>query len=330
MPKVDLPWLARDTTSVWGIPSTHSSLARELRYSFRIRGAAEATAPILNMHGKLSGIADRGHSKMISLELTCFVKAGVTDSARVALAGHSWGGYLAAYALTHTDRFKAVLIHEAVKLDPARDVLFGIGSTTTREVNRQFGLGSPFTAGERERLENLSPIYQAAHAATPSLLEFGAESAMQDATILFQSLKHFDRAPTELISYPRAGHITEEPALRYDAARRELEWFAYWVLGKPTQRYAARQMAVVRHRFGNGIQVLRASWPVSASHLMPVVCDQERTASDGSQWRRNLRIHTRRPLGDPAASAARKTNAVSTRRKAKSANRRVVEHADAG
>jgi dipeptidyl aminopeptidase/acylaminoacyl peptidase len=105
-----------------------------------------------------------------------------------------------------------------------------------REINEQLGFGSPFEPQERVRLENLSPVTQAGQAVTPALLEFGAEGLLAEGYILFQSLRYFNKAPTELISYPRTGHVTEEPALRYDAAKRELEWFAYWVLGKPTQR----------------------------------------------------------------------------------------------
>src|ERR1700721_935150 len=101
------------------------------------------------------------------------VKAGVVDSDRVALAGHSWGGYLAAYALTHTDRFRTILIHEAVSLDLVRDGFASSGSAWARMLEQQFAGGVPFERGEKERLEDLSPIYQAGRATTPSLLEFG-------------------------------------------------------------------------------------------------------------------------------------------------------------
>jgi dipeptidyl aminopeptidase/acylaminoacyl peptidase len=164
------------------------------------------------------------------------VKAGIVDPERVALAGHSWGGYLAAYALTHTNQFKAILIHEAVNLNALDGSFTLVGSPERREFEHQLGIGGvPYKPEEADHLRRLSPVYQLDRAVTPSLLEFGTESLLKEGNKLFQGLKYF-KVPTELISYPRTGHITHEPALRVDAARRELEWFAYWVLGKPTHR----------------------------------------------------------------------------------------------
>ena len=104
----------------------------------------------------------------------------------------------------------------------------------------------PFDDDEAIRLRKLSPTYQVANAKTPALLEFGANSLIQEGDSLFQGLRHFG-VPSELISYPRSGHGTSEPALLYDTARRDLEWFAYWVLGKPTprmlERYGAPKIA---------------------------------------------------------------------------------------
>jgi len=113
----------------------------------------------------------------------------------------------------------------------------GIGPL--RDAMRQMGMGAPFKEEEANRLRNLSPIYQVEHASTPSLLEFGAESSPTNALemyTLFSGLKYFNKAPAELIEYPRSGHVFEDPTIHADAARRELEWYAYWVLGKPTQR----------------------------------------------------------------------------------------------
>jgi dipeptidyl aminopeptidase/acylaminoacyl peptidase len=186
------------------------------------------------------------------------VDSGVADPQRVAMAGHSWGGYLAAYALTHSSQFKAILIHEAVNLNVLKYRFFGAGSPRLRALDRQFGWGVPFEPGEKDRLENLSPVYRAGNATTPSLLEFGVNSEINDGRDFFEALKYFDKAPTELISYPRTAHVTEEPALKFDAARRELEWFSYWVLGKATKR--------MLDRYG---PPPISDW-TSAAHLMPV------------------------------------------------------------
>ena len=167
------------------------------------------------------------------------VKSGIVDPDRVALAGHSWGGYLAAYALTHTNRFRAIFVHEAVNLN-VMDSLFAVAGNLPRiAFARQLGLNSPFADGGAEHLRRLSPTYQVSNATTPALLEFGADSLLKEGVALFQGLRYFN-VPTELISYPRTGHVTVEPVLRQDAARRDLEWFAYWVLGKPTQRMLDR------------------------------------------------------------------------------------------
>ncbi len=167
------------------------------------------------------------------------VKSGIADSDRVGLAGFSWGGYLAAYALTHTDRFKAILVNEAVSLNMMEEGLAIAGNPPYIEFARQLGKGMPFDDDDADRLRRLSPVYQTASAKTPALLEFGANSLIGEGAALFQGLRHFN-VPSELISYPRSGHGAVEPALIYDSARRDLEWFAYWVLGKPTQRMLER------------------------------------------------------------------------------------------
>jgi dipeptidyl aminopeptidase/acylaminoacyl peptidase len=173
------------------------------------------------------------------------VKTGVADPNRTALAGHSWGGYLAAYALTTSTHFRTVMVHEAVSLNPL-DVFDSVANPAIREFAEQLGMlqkgMTPFDEPEAQRLRELSPVYRAARSNTPALLEFGANGGTikHGGAALFQGLTYFGKAPVELISYPRTGHVTEEPVLKEDAARRDLEWFAYWVLGKPTARMLER------------------------------------------------------------------------------------------
>jgi hypothetical protein len=124
------------------------------------------------------------------------------------------------------------------------DLMAAALSVAAEPVSRQFGhqLGEfddpgPYDQAEAARLRSLSPVYQVENAVTPSLLEFGgAGGFIKEAIPLYQGLQYFHKAATEFISYPRSRHVTIEPRLRLDAARRDLEWVGYWVLGKPTQR----------------------------------------------------------------------------------------------
>lgn len=164
-------------------------------------------------------------------------KNNLVDPKRVAIAGHSWGGYLAAYALTHTQRFSAVLVDEAIELNALDGYFPTANNQTIREFAKQQGFANPFEPTGSAQLRSISPIYEVSNAATPVLLEFGLQGAnVKDAMAFFQGLKYFNKAPAELVVYPRSGHITEDIKLRMEVARRDLEWFAYWVLGNPTQR----------------------------------------------------------------------------------------------
>ena len=69
------------------------------------------------------------------------VKLGIVDPERVGLAGLSWGGYLAGYALTHTDRFKAILVNEAVSLNMMEQGLSLAGDPPGYRVRAAVGQG---------------------------------------------------------------------------------------------------------------------------------------------------------------------------------------------
>jgi dipeptidyl aminopeptidase/acylaminoacyl peptidase len=46
-------------------------------------------------------------------------------------------------------------------------------------------------------------------------------------------LKALDKT-VEFDIYPRAGHVTYEPALQREAMRRNLEWFMRWLGPRPS------------------------------------------------------------------------------------------------
>lgn len=55
--------------------------------------------------------------------------------------------------------------------------------------------------------------------------------------------RHFG-APAELVIYPQTGHNPELPSIQRESARRNFEWFSYWLLGeRPDAAEQAAQYA---------------------------------------------------------------------------------------
>ena len=64
------------------------------------------------------------------------VASGIADPERTALGGTSWGGNLAAYALTQTQQFRAIFVHEAG--DELDAVFTGMRSAGSPELRDAF------------------------------------------------------------------------------------------------------------------------------------------------------------------------------------------------
>ncbi|MBI3297915.1 MAG: prolyl oligopeptidase family serine peptidase [Elusimicrobia bacterium] len=133
---------------------------------------------------------------------------GFTDPARVAVLGHSYGGYAAAAVIASTDAFRA-----AVAISGMFDLggLYGLRTPDGRApfVERSEGgqhrMGSPPWRDSRRYLDN-SPYYQAGKIVTPLLLIHGTEdAAAADAQKMFTALERQGK-PAVLALYPGEGH----------------------------------------------------------------------------------------------------------------------------
>jgi dipeptidyl aminopeptidase/acylaminoacyl peptidase len=164
------------------------------------------------------------------------------DTARIGIYGWSYGGGLAAYAISHVGYYRAASIGEASAVNTVQ-ALFEL-SGLPRPLNlleRVYGQRSPFDSSERALSERDDFLSQAGHIRTPALLEFGLLSLDQRVGIpLYEALTRFG-IPTELVVYPRTGHALSEPALRLDSYRRNVAWWDYWLLGRtyPDERRQA-------------------------------------------------------------------------------------------
>lgn len=152
-------------------------------------------------------------------------KNSMIDPERLFLTGGSYAGYLTAWIVGHTDRFKAAAALRGV-YDLA--TFFGEGNAY-RLVPEEFG-GYPWEPETKRLLEKESPLTYVANIKTPLLIIHGSadnRTGIVQGQMLFRALKQMNR-PVEYIRYPGAGHeITRSgaPQQRMDHMLRIIEFF---------------------------------------------------------------------------------------------------------
>lgn len=145
---------------------------------------------------------------------------GWVDPQNEFVFGGSYGGYLVAWTVTHTNRFKAAVMDFGI---PNLLSCHGAEWNTYWEV---FGFDiDPYK--QRDLFEKKSAIYYVENAKTPTLIIHGKDDPcvpLTQGNELFRALKELG-VETEFVIYPREGHGWIERKHKLDAWRRHLEWF---------------------------------------------------------------------------------------------------------
>lgn len=156
--------------------------------------------------------------------LDALIARGLADANRLGIMGWSYGGYLTAWAIGHTDRFKAASVGAGIT-----DLVSQAGSMDLPDFIPLYFGGEAY---ERfNALFDRSPLHYAAAIRTPTLFQHGVE----DERVPFgQSMELFTAlsrrgVPTVLAAYPRSGHDITEPGLVRDLMVRNLDWFTRFV-----------------------------------------------------------------------------------------------------
>ncbi|KDN17408.1 S9 family peptidase [Amycolatopsis rifamycinica] len=137
------------------------------------------------------------------------VEAGVADEDRLGIGGGSHGGFLAAWAVTQTDRFKAAFVNAGVVDWPLL--------AATGECGRY-----DLALGGREN----SPITHAHRIRTPVLILHGEKDTnvpLSQAELLHHALRDREH---EFVVYPREGHSLRERDHQIDFLHRTRAWFS--------------------------------------------------------------------------------------------------------
>jgi dipeptidyl aminopeptidase/acylaminoacyl peptidase len=149
------------------------------------------------------------------------VETGVADADRLGIGGWSYGGYMAAWAVTQTDRFRA-----SVAGAPMTNLVseYGTEMSAINSYDTWF-LGNPYE--NLDLFRDRSPLTHVRAAETPTLILCGENDVTDpvgQCTELYRGLRRY-RTDAELVLYPREGHGFREQKHREDVLRRVVDWF---------------------------------------------------------------------------------------------------------
>jgi dipeptidyl aminopeptidase/acylaminoacyl peptidase len=153
------------------------------------------------------------------------IAEGIADADRLGVTGASYGGYMTAWAVARTNRFKAAVM------------VSGISNQWSchYSCNHDFGeyiVGGPLKEERHRQLAiDRSPLFRLDKPTTPTLIVHGE---LDRCTPLGQGQEFYSAllergVAAELVVYPREGHGFQERAHRLDKARRTIAWFDRYV-----------------------------------------------------------------------------------------------------
>lgn len=154
------------------------------------------------------------------------VERGIADPDRLGIGGWSQGGFLSAWAVTQTDRFRAAVVGAGPS-----DWGMMVAASDVPTLEADFAGSRPWDGPGPHRAATGSPISYAAECRTPVLILHGAEDArvpVGQAVALHRALRAHDAA-VELVTYPREPHGIAERRHQEDLMRRVVAWFERWL-----------------------------------------------------------------------------------------------------
>ena len=168
-----------------------------------------------------------GDYRDIMTGVDALVQRGLADSTRLAFEGWSYGGYMTAWTVSQTSRFKAARMGAGLS-----DLQSMYGTTDIPGYIGTFFSGVP-TAKTLDFYRARSAITFVDQVTTPLLILHGGSDErvpVGQAMEYYRALR--DRGKTvQLVFYPREGHGFSEYYHQLDKMRREYDWITRYTLG---------------------------------------------------------------------------------------------------
>ncbi|MEO5989712.1 MAG: S9 family peptidase [Candidatus Eisenbacteria bacterium] len=156
--------------------------------------------------------------------LDSLIERGLADPSKLGVFGHSYGGYLSAWAISQTTRFDAAVVSAG-----AVDLANLWGQSDTHQYRAFEFNGTPVQTFEQWR--RASPLAYYQNVKTPTLVlngELDQRVPNSQAQLDYQLLRSLG-VPTQYVRYPREPHGIREPHHRADWFVRQLAWFDAYV-----------------------------------------------------------------------------------------------------
>lgn len=182
-------------------------------------------------HGNRFAIAPRGDVGGADfLDVMAAVDAaiarGIADPERLGIGGWSQGGFMTAWAVTQTDRFRAGVMGAGIS-----DWRMMVMESDMPILEATLGGDRPWDGPGPWLADLHSPVSFAKNVETPLLILHGRN----DARVPIGQAVGFERAlrqkgiPVQLVVYPREGHVIQEASHLRDLLRRVVGWYDRWL-----------------------------------------------------------------------------------------------------
>jgi len=172
--------------------------------------------------------------------LDAAVAAGVVDRSKVALQGHSWGGYQTAFLVTQADFAAAVAGAPLTNMiSMYSSIYFNSGSANQPIFESSQGR---FKGGYWDNLEAYqrnSPVYYATNVHTPLMI---LHNDKDGAVVWNQGIEYYNtlrrlKKPVILLEYVGENHGLAKPANQKDYTVRMKEFFDHYLKGAPAPKW---------------------------------------------------------------------------------------------
>jgi dipeptidyl aminopeptidase/acylaminoacyl peptidase len=173
------------------------------------------------------------------------IAEGVADPDRLGIGGASHGGFMAAWAIGQTTRFKAAMMFAGIS---DWGMLVATGEWGTLDAALGGSCGWEGTGPHPH--DQVSPVSFASKISTPVLIAHGEDDTnvpLSQAIYFHRALTWFE-AEHQLVIYPREGHGLVERNHQLDLLRRTRAWFDRWLRDEASGERPLPAVSPLNHR----------------------------------------------------------------------------------